>query len=508
MDLVPKLLRPYFGVTVSLLLFFFLSVAIIPIRSSISVATPALILIVPVVVGVSLGGFLVGAIDVIVGFLIYDFVFIPPYYTLSVGASQNWVALGVYATVMLIVSKVVSDLQTAKRKADQARGETRRLMEFSQELIGQRSPLTVANTTANALFEVFNFDSITISVPESKGTFKTMVHVGEEIDGNVAASITPQKSVELVSQLRVTSPKDANKVIMGLPLSSGGTLVGFLVVSGSELTKVQKNLLQVFIDQCAISLHKAILDQEAEKSRVLEEVDRWRKTLLETVSHDLRTPLSSIKTAASVLIDSELKLQDQDFKTLVQTVLSQTDRLTQMVFNLLDATKIESGNLVLRLSNSDLFEAIVEGVRTLGDEATGRVEFIGQDNFSQDVNIDISLIGRVSANLVENALRYSPKNRPVEVRLIEEVDCFRVKITDYGPPIPSDIMSDIVEMLQGTERSRRSQGLGLWIAKTFIELHGGAVGVDSMSESGVTFYFTVPKTIPSTLKDHYEHYPS
>lgn len=508
MDLVPKLLRPYLGVAASLLLFLLLTIAIMPIRSSLSVATTALILIVPVVVGVSLGGFIVGATDVIVGFLIYDYVFIPPYYTLSVGASQNWVALGVYATVMLIVSKVVSDLQIAKRRADQAREETKRLMEFSQELIGQRSPLTVANTTANALFEVFNFESISISTPEPEGTFKTMVHIGEPIDEKVMSSITPQKSAELVSQLRITSLKDTNKVTMGLPLSSGGTLVGFLVVSGSKLTRVQANLLQVFIDQCAISLHKAILDQEAEKSRILEEVDRWRKTLLATVSHDLRTPLSSIKAAASVLVDSDLKLQDQDFKVLLDTVLSQTDRLTQMVFNLLDASKIESGILILRLSNSDLFEAIAEGVRTLGDEALGRVKFMGQDNFSQDVSIDTSLIGRVSANLVENALRYSPKDRPVEVRLIENEDHFKVEITDYGPEIPNYIMGDIFEMLQGTERSRRSEGLGLWIAKTFIELHGGVLGVDSMRKDGVTFYFTVPKTTSSTSKGPNERYRS
>lgn len=449
-----------------------------------------------------------GAVDVVVGFLVYDYVFIPPYYTLSVGASQNWVALGVYATVMLIVSKVVSDLQSAKRQADRAKEETRRLLEFSQELIGQRSPMTVAKTTANALFEVFNLDSIVISTPEREGSFKIMVEIGDPIDPVVRSSITPQSSVDRVSQLRIESTTQSNKVTLGVPLSSGGALVGFVVLSGSELSKVQAELLQVFINQCAISLHKAVLDQEAENSRILKEVDKWRKTLLETVSHDLRTPLSSIKTAASLLVDSDLKLQSHDFETLVSTILTQTDRLTQMVFNLLDATKIESGMLVLRLAKSDLFEAIVEGVRTLGDKTVAQVEFISQDNLSQDVNIDAALIGRVAANLVENALRYSPKDRPVKVRLVDEVDNFKVEITNYGKRMTKDEEDDVKEMLQGMGRSKRSQGLGLWIAKTFIELHGGAIGVDSSKDDGVTFYFTVPKQTTTTQKESDEHFSS
>ena len=232
------------------------------------------------------------------------------------------------------------------------------------------------------------------------------------------------------------------------------------------------------------------------------------KAKLETVSHDLRTPLSSIKTAASLLVDSDLKLQSHDFETLVSTILTQTDRLTQMVFNLLDATKIESGMLVLRLAKSDLFEAIVEGVRTLGDKTVAQVEFISQDNLSQDVNIDAALIGRVAANLVENALRYSPKDRPVKVRLVDEVDNFKVEITNYGKRMTKDEEDDVKEMLQGMGRSKRSQGLGLWIAKTFIELHGGAIGVDSSKDDGVTFYFTVPKQTTTTQKESDEHFSS
>jgi two-component system sensor histidine kinase KdpD len=192
------------AVGVSLGPFIVLALAIVPFRASLSISTTALILMVPVV-GVSTDGFYIGAFDVAVGFLIYDYVFIPPYYTLSVGASQNWVALVIYATVMLVVSKVVSDLKEAKGRADQASKDTRRLMEFSQDLVGQRSPEIVTAATAKALFEVFALDSVSLYLSDMTHNLKEMIALGRPIQSDVIASLTPQErkhSYKSVSQMR------------------------------------------------------------------------------------------------------------------------------------------------------------------------------------------------------------------------------------------------------------------------------------------------------------------
>lgn len=491
--------RPVVGLSILIVMFAIFGFSLIPLRSHISVATSALILVVPVVIGVTVGGFLIGVVGVVVGFLLYDYVFIPPYYTLTVGASQNWVALGVYAIVVLLVSKVVSDLKQARHNAFRISNSTRELFELSQLLVGERNPSALLHSTADALHKVFGFDSVLILTPNDFNLLEPSVHLGPKIPQEEIDQVVPRVQPGGPTRLSFEDPDNKESPVRAIPLSSSGSLVGIVITKGQALDKFQSDLLSVFINQSALSLHKAILRNDAERALVLEEIDKWRKILLETVSHDLRTPLSSIKAAASDLVDPVLTIDPADRDLLLTTIVSQSDRLASMVFNLLDATKIESGTLIPHLEANDLIDVVSEGIKTLGNDISTRVIMEASDVIHSPVNIDSTLIARAVGNLVENAVKYARPGSMVKVFISQDQSSYNVLVSNEAPALSQKTLEEINLTLLNKMRFPR-RGLGIWIAKTFVELHQGEISFAYTSSSHtstfqtINFQFTIPRT--------------
>ncbi len=157
--------RGVVGSVAALVVMAALAAAMLPLRSHLSIATTGLVLVVPVVTGVVVGGFKAGVFGVVAGFLVYDLVFIPPYYTLSVGASENWVALGVYVAVMLLVASVVARLETARAEAHQHERAIRRLFELTDLLIEDRPLPEILELIVSTVHEAFALRSVALVLP-------------------------------------------------------------------------------------------------------------------------------------------------------------------------------------------------------------------------------------------------------------------------------------------------------------------------------------------------------
>ena len=166
----------------------------LPLRSHLSVATAALVLVVPVVAGVVVGGLGAGVASVAAGFLVYDFVFIPPYYTLTVGAAQNWVALGVYVVVMLLVAQVVAHLESARREAQQRAAETQRLFELSELLVKDRSVEDLLETIVTAVRTVFDVPGVALLLPVD-GRLAIAASAGETIAPEELHQLDPESGI-------------------------------------------------------------------------------------------------------------------------------------------------------------------------------------------------------------------------------------------------------------------------------------------------------------------------
>lgn len=307
-----------------------------------SVATAALVLVVPVVVGVVVGGFRVGVVAIALGFFTYDLVFIPPYYRLYVGAAENWVALAVYAVVMIVVAQVVDRMESARREARSRAEDIRRLFDLSETLVRDSTVPEMLQTVVTAVRSAFRLSGAALFVPEN-GNLSMVSSAGVGLDADevhaVVASGTPVS-------MEASVAGEGGVQVVALVIS--GRAVGLLALRGLPHDPDQRDLLRAFTNQLALALERSELREEALRAQVNQETERVGQALIAAVSHDLRTPLATVKVATSTLLDHDIPLPQADRDELVSLIDAQADRLDRLVANLLDVTRIHSGTLLVR----------------------------------------------------------------------------------------------------------------------------------------------------------------
>jgi len=273
--------------------------ALVPLRAHLSIAVAALVFVLPVVAGVIIGGFTAGAASVLAGFVVYDYGFIPPYGRLGVERAQDWVALAVYAVVMLSVARVVSNLESARSEALVRTVEARRLFELSELLVDERSVEEMLKTIVRTVRTVFAVPGVALLVPDA-GRLAIAASAGEALSADELRQLDPQSGVP-VSLGTAPGNHDAMQTVA---LTAAGRPVGILAMRGMPASEADRALLRTFANHAALALERAQLREQAMRSELLEEVDRLRHALVGAVSHDLRTPLATMKVASSTLLPS------------------------------------------------------------------------------------------------------------------------------------------------------------------------------------------------------------
>ncbi|HET9075473.1 MAG TPA: ATP-binding protein [Acidimicrobiales bacterium] len=467
-----------------------LSAALVPARAHLSIATVGLIMVVPVVLAVVTGGYAAGLAGVAAGFLAWDFVFIPPYYTLDVGAAQNWVALAVYAAVMLLVARVVSRLQAARREAQARAYEARRLFELSQLLVEDRSLPELLESIAVAVQNVFGVAGVALLLP-----------TGDRLE--VAASVGEPPDV---ADLETSHPAVARPVAVGtvgspaapvrtVALSAAGRPIGLLALKGGPTDRSDSVLLRTFANHAALVVERAQLRAQAVRTQLLEEVDSLRRALLGSVSHDLRTPLAAMKVASSTLVrggagPAGSEADRADRQELYDLLDGEIDRLTRLVNGLLDLSRYQSGALELGLQECSVLDMVTEAVAGMRASLGDRDVAVDVPEDLPTVTADPVLIGQVIVNLVDNAHRHAPPGTPVTVQAEPVGDRVRLSVLDAGPGIPADQREALFEGFVSSGGGGRA-GMGLWICRVFVEAHGGRLWVEEPDQGGSRFSFTL-----------------
>jgi two-component system sensor histidine kinase KdpD len=245
-----------------------------------------------------------------------------------------------------------------------------------------------------------------------------------------------------------------------------------------------------------VTAERERLAEEALEAEALRRSDAMKTAVLRAVSHDLRSPLMAILTSAGALAHGELSLAAEDRRELAETILGEAERLDRIVRNLLDLSRLQAGAAAPDPGDwpvDDLVLQVLDGV-----EAGRRVEVVLPDEDLPLVHADLHQAGSVLANLVENALRYSPPEESVRVQVRQIGSEVLVRVVDHGPGIPSDEAARIFEPFQrgsGTATARGA-GLGLAIARGFAEANGGRVWVESHAGQGATFVLALPVASP------------
>jgi two-component system sensor histidine kinase KdpD len=454
-------------------------------RPHLAVATAAVVLVVPVIVGVSMGGFATGVGAAVLGFFVYDWFFIPPYGTLTVGSAQDWVALGVYLVVVLIVARLVEVQQLARRDATFRTEAIRRLFEVSEHLIGEQTLDELLTLVVTIVHETFGTRWVALLLPV-EGELTIAATAGEPIgDEERADALGPSGATQ--SMALVGAPGDVRRVA----LTAVQRPVGQLVVAGATLTAFERQLLGTFANEAALAIERSRLREQALRADLLEEVDRWRSAMVGAVSHDLRTPLASIKAAVSTLREPGLTLSSSDHTELLETIEDQSDHLAMLVANLLDMARLEAGTLAIRSEPLALVD-VVASARAAARGALGHhVLAVEIPDDLPLVEVDPVLITQVLANLLTNAAQHAPDGTPITVAASEGNGLIEVSVRDKGPGVPEEDRERIFHMLDRNAGSGRA-GLGLAISTAFVQAHGQRLVVTDAPGGGASFVFQVP----------------
>ncbi len=463
-----------------------IGLAMLPIRSHLSIATAALAFVLPVVAGVIIGGFSAGVTSVIAGFVVYDYGFIPPYNRLSVANNQDWLTLVVYIIVMLVMTRVVSNLDAARSEAQRRTVEARRIFELSELLVEDRSVGEMLKTIVRTVQTVFAVPGVALLVPDD-GQLATAAAAGVALSADELHQLDPRSGVP-VSLGTAPGNHDAMQTVA---LTAAGRPVGILAMRGMSASEADRALLRTFANHAALALERAQLREQAMRSELLEEVDRLRHALVGAVSHDLRTPLATMKVASSTLLHPASPLSDAAIHELHGLIDVETDRLTRLVTSLLDMTRIDAGVLELRCSPTSVGALVEQSVGALRSTLGDRQVMVTAPGDLPEADVDPLMIGQVLANLLDNANRHAPPDSVITVCGEICHDRIAVSVADAGPGVPAGEREAVFDRYVRFDTGGRA-GLGLTIAKTFVEAHGGHIWVEDVPSGGARFVFTLP----------------
>jgi two-component system sensor histidine kinase KdpD len=280
-----------------------------------------------------------------------------------------------------------------------------------------------------------------------------------------------------------------------LPLVTANHSPGVLaLLVDYPVTMANQRLLNAFATQAALALEAAQRGEEARQANLFHEKEKLQAILLNSISHDLRTPLVSITGTLSSLLDYESQLDSTAQHDLLVDALSEAERLNHLVRNLLDISRLEAGSLRFKLDLYDLSEIIGVARTQLRDRLGNRQFIIHLEDGLPMVEVDITLFSQVFTNLLDNAIKYSDDNFPLEIRACQIMDEMQVMVGDRGIGIPDQDMPHIFDKFfrASNIEQRVGSGLGLAICQGIVEAHGGRMSIQNRPEGGTWFIIHLP----------------
>lgn len=486
--MVPSPRRVVVGVGVVVVVVGALTAALIPFQGELDGAVFGLMFLLPTVVGAAIGGFVAAVVGVTSGFVAYNFFFTEPYYTLAVSQLEDAVGLSVYVLVGTIVTLIVTREQRAARAAARREEEARTLFVLSRSLIIEHELDAVLRSIVTNVRSLFGVDTVAILLEaHERGPAEVAALDGVEVTDDRLRDLVDDRDVRTAS--RSADRGDAEVV----PLMAGDERIGVFVIAGN-VDGIPGRLLTTFANHAAVAVERARLAEESMRVEVLEEVDRLRSALMGAVSHDLRSPLSSIAAAVSDLRDPEVQFDAADTDTLLATIEEETRRLDRLVGNVLDVSRIEGDALNLEREAVELDELVDEAARRMSLGAgNGHVERDLPDDLPP-LAVDPTLVVQVLVNLLDNAARYAPADVPPRVTAQASDGWAEIRVVDAGPGIAEEHREQVFDLYYQADAagSPDGTGLGLAICKGYVQAHGGNIWVESTPGGGATISLRLP----------------
>ncbi len=429
---------------------------------------------------------------------VFDFLFIPPYGSFAVSDTQYLFTFVVMLVTGLVVSELASRIHWQTEAIRRRERRTAALYELSRELTSLPTREAIAQS-ARRIVRAAIESEIWVVVPTADGRF---------VSADPAPDSQPPAKDDGVIRWVYEHRHSAGRGTDTLP-GGEGTYLPLLVIGGvvgvlgarslhdeTRLLTDQIQLLEAFASQIAGAIERCSLALQAEHIRLQMETERLRNSLLSAVSHDLRTPLATITGAASMLVTGSGQLAASARQDLSESILDEADRLHRLVANLLDLSRLEAGSIVLKRELQPIDEVIGVVLKRLERQSRDHPVQTHLPGDLPPVPIDSLLIQQVLVNLLDNALKFSPADSPIELSVTQQGDALVVAIADCGIGIPAGAEQRIFEKFYRAEgHSRAGSGIGLAICRGVVSLHGGKIWAENRHNGGAVFRFSLPLSV-------------
>jgi two-component system sensor histidine kinase KdpD len=444
-----------------------LALLLIPWRGTQLGLSGVLLVLLLEVVTVALAGGLKPALGAaVLAFGLVDWFYVQPIHSLRIASVDDLLIMAMFFGVAIVVSALGARLARRANDARRARAEADALAELAA--VSARSPNTGLAEMLGPLQSACGLDAVAVlsPAPDQQPPWKVEASVGDR------------------------PPRTVDDAELSVELAYGSVLVG----AAPALVGVDRELLEVFAAQLRLAQERIRLQADAASASVLADSNRLRSAILASVSHDLRTPLASIKAAATSVLSPEVDWSGEAIRSFCEMIDHEADRLNRVVANLLDLSRLQAGSLPLRTRPVSVEGAADRALRSLNRDLTSVESDFG--DYLIAVNADATALDHILANLVDNALNWSPPGQLVRISAHPAGDRVRIDIADRGPGIPPERRRAVLQPFQRLSDHVTEQatgiGLGLAVAQGLTEALGGHLGLADTPGGGTTVTVDLP----------------
>ncbi|MGB8012821.1 MAG: DUF4118 domain-containing protein [Terriglobales bacterium] len=422
----------------------------------------------------------------VIATLAFNYFFLPPIGTFTIADPQNWIALFAFLVTAVTASQLSERARRGTSSAIERRLELERLYAFSQLLLSSDSPAELLNLIPRYIVESFGIRSAAISLSSRTDVYRS----GPTIDG------LESRDLQLIC-LRGEPRIDAVHQLAFMPLRMGARVVGCLGVAGSVLSR---QTLEAIGSLVAISIERAGAVEKLSRAEASRESEQLRSVLLDSVTHEFRSPLTAIKASVTSLLGSPNRPPNhspEEQQELLTIINEESDRLNRLIGEAAEMAQLDANKVEFHLDSAPIGGVVGEAIDELKQLLVQHPVEVRIPAGLPNARMDSAHIKEVLVHLIENAAKYSPANAPIRITAETQNNgqMLTINIADRGPGIDDFEQSLVFEKFYRGRNQRvqvHGTGMGLAICKAIVEAHGGHLGVTSQLGHGSVFYFSLP----------------